>query len=68
MYAWRDVVRFKATLMLIALLPLAGCDDAPTGPSTEDFNREREALMSQVDAKKKSGAKAAKRPVKRHRR
>jgi Tfp pilus assembly protein PilP len=49
--------------MLIALLPLAGCDDAPTGPSTEDFNREREALMSQVDAKKKSGAKAAVKPV-----
>jgi Tfp pilus assembly protein PilP len=54
MYAWRDGVRFNAILTLIAFLVLAGCDDAPRGPTTEDFSRERKALMAKVTAKKKS--------------
>jgi Tfp pilus assembly protein PilP len=57
MYAWRDGVRFKAILTLIAFLVLAGCDDAPRGPTTEDFSRERKDLMAKVKAKKKSGVK-----------
>jgi len=56
-------VRFKTTLTLIAFLVLAGCDDAPTGPTTEDFGRERSELMAKVKAKKKSTAKAAVRPA-----
>jgi Tfp pilus assembly protein PilP len=59
MYAWRDGVRFKAVLTLIAFLALVGCDDAPTGPTTEDFNRERESLMAKVEAKKRSVKKTA---------
>jgi Tfp pilus assembly protein PilP len=59
MYVWGDGVRFKLTLTLIALLVLAGCDDPPRGPTTEDFNREREALMAKVKAKK-GAAKSAK--------
>jgi Tfp pilus assembly protein PilP len=54
MYLWRDGVRFKAILALTALIVLAGCDDGPKGPTTEDFNREREALMAKVKAKKKA--------------
>ena len=50
-------MRFKAILTLIAFLVLAGCDDAPRGPTTEDFSRERKALMAKVTAKKKSAAK-----------
>ena len=56
-------MRFKATLTLIAFLVLAGCDDAPMGPTTEDFGRERSELMAKVKAKKMSKAKAAVRPV-----
>lgn len=53
-------MRFKVTLTLTALLVLVGCNDAPRGPTTEDFNREREALMAKVKAKKKQEAKAPK--------
>jgi Tfp pilus assembly protein PilP len=60
MDAWRDGVRFKAILTLIAFLVLAGCDDAPRGPTTEDFNRERTALMAKVTAKKKAVAESGK--------
>jgi Tfp pilus assembly protein PilP len=63
MYAWRDGVRFKAILTLIAFLVLAGCDDAPRGPTTEDFGRERKALAAKVAAKKKSAARRAVRTV-----
>jgi Tfp pilus assembly protein PilP len=59
MYAWRDGVRFKAILTLIAFLVLAGCDDAPRGPTTEDFGRERKDLMAKVKAKKKAAKKTA---------
>ena len=52
-------MRFKAILTLIAFLVLAGCDDAPRGPTTEDFSRERKALMAKVTKKKKSAAKTA---------
>ena len=52
-------MRFKVILTLTALLVLAGCDDPPRGPTTEDFNRERDALMAKVKAKKKA-AKPAK--------
>jgi Tfp pilus assembly protein PilP len=48
-----------AILTLIAFLALLGCDDAPTGPTTEDFNRERESLVAKVKAKKKAVKKAA---------
>jgi Tfp pilus assembly protein PilP len=61
MYAWRDGVRFKAILTLIAFLVLAGCDDAPKGPTTEDFSRERKAVMAKVTAGKKAESRAVKR-------
>ena len=56
-------MRFKAILTLIAFLVLAGCDDAPRGPTTEDFGRERSEMMAKVKAKKKSAAKPAVRSV-----
>ena len=55
-------MRSKAIWVLIALLVLAGCDDGPTGPTTEDFNSEREALIAKVNAKK-AAPKAAPRPA-----
>jgi Tfp pilus assembly protein PilP len=58
MYAWRDGVRFEAILTVIAFLVLTGCDDAPRGPTTEDFSRERKELLAKVAKKKKSTAKA----------
>jgi Tfp pilus assembly protein PilP len=49
--------------MLIALLVLASCDQGPTGPTTEDFNREREDLMAKVKAKKERVAAKPVQPV-----
>lgn len=51
-------MRSTATLVLISLLVLTSCEQAPQGPTTEDFNREREALMAQVEVRKKQAAKA----------
>jgi Tfp pilus assembly protein PilP len=54
-----DGVRFKAIGLLIALLLLASCDEAPTGPTSQDFNAEREELMAKVEAQKKAPKKVA---------
>jgi type IV pilus assembly protein PilP len=43
--------------MLISLLALTSCEDGVQGPTTEDFNREREALMTKVKARKAVSAK-----------
>jgi len=57
-------VRFKAILTLIAFLVLAGCDNSPKGPTTEDFSRGRKDVMAKVAARKKRTAeKAATRTV-----
>jgi Tfp pilus assembly protein PilP len=45
--------------MLIALAVLVGCDEGPTGPTTEDFLKEREALMAKQKAKRRAPAGAA---------
>jgi Tfp pilus assembly protein PilP len=45
-------VRFEAIAIFVGLLVLAGCEAGPTGPTTEDFNQEREALMANLNAKK----------------
>jgi Tfp pilus assembly protein PilP len=45
-------VRIKATGLLIALAVLVSCSEGPTGPTTEDFNNERQALMANVSKKK----------------
>ena len=50
-------MRFKAILTLIAFLVLAGCDDGPKGPTTEDFSRGRKEVLAKVEARKKSAAK-----------
>jgi len=64
MRAWRDGVRFKAILTLTAFLLLAGCDDGPKGPTTEDFSRGRREVMAKVTEKKKQVAtKTAKQKV-----
>jgi len=49
---WGDGVRFEAIAIFVGLLVLAGCEAGPTGPTTEDFNHEREALMANLEAKK----------------
>jgi Tfp pilus assembly protein PilP len=48
--------------LLIALAVLVSCDEAPTGPTTEDFNNERQALMANLK-KNKRPPKAAVEPV-----
>ena len=53
-------MKFKVILTLTALLVLAGCEDPPRGPTTEDFNRERDALMAKVTAKKKDAGRTVK--------
>jgi Tfp pilus assembly protein PilP len=63
MVAWGDGVRFKAIGTLIALLVLAGCESGPTGPTTEDFNNERKALMASLEAKKKPPTAPAPKPA-----
>lgn len=55
-------MKSKAILMSIAMLVTIACDDAPQGPSTEDFNQERRALMARVEAKK-AGGKSSKAAV-----
>jgi Tfp pilus assembly protein PilP len=52
-------VRIKAIGMLIALAVLVSCDEGPTGPTTEDFSKEREALMAKQKAKRRKPAAAA---------
>ena len=52
-------MRIKAIGMLIALAVLVSCDEGPTGPTTEDFSKEREALMAKQKAKKRRPAAAA---------
>jgi Tfp pilus assembly protein PilP len=45
--------------MLIALAVLVSCDEGPTGPTTQDFNSERAALMANKDKPKRAPAAAA---------
>jgi len=52
MDVWGDGVRFKAMAMMVALLFLASCEQNTHGPTTEDFNRERDALAARVKTKK----------------
>jgi Tfp pilus assembly protein PilP len=52
-------VKIKAIGMTIALAVLVGCDEAPTGPTTEDFSKEREALMTKQKTKRKAPARSA---------
>jgi Tfp pilus assembly protein PilP len=59
MVAWGDSVRFKAMGTFIALMVLAGCESGPTGPTAEDFNNERKALMASLENKKKPPEKVA---------
>jgi len=51
-------VRFNAIAIFVGLLVLAGCEPGPQGPTTEDFNNEREALMANLNAKKTPPKKA----------
>ena len=60
MEVWGDGVNSKAIAVMVALLFLASCDDSPQGPTTQDFNREREALMARVKTKKAVEKKAEK--------
>jgi len=53
-YRWRDGVSIKAIGMLIALAVLVSCDEGPTGPTTEDFSKERDALMAQQKPKRRA--------------
>jgi len=46
-------VRLEAIAILVALLVLVGCEEGPTGPTSQDFNNEREALMASLKAQKK---------------
>ena len=52
-------MRIKAIGILIALAVLVSCDEAPTGPTTEDFSKERAALMAKQKGKKRAPAAAA---------
>lgn len=54
-------MRFNALVLTIALLILAGCEDGSTGPTTEEFNQERKALMAKLEKKKKAPKVAAKK-------
>ena len=56
-------MRSTVMLVLISLLVLTSCEDAPQGPTTEDFNRERDALMAQVEARKNASKKAKAAPA-----
>jgi Tfp pilus assembly protein PilP len=48
-------VRFRALGVAIAAF-LAGCgDDVPLGPTTQEFNQERQALVSKLEAEKGAG-------------
>lgn len=47
-------MKFNAIAIFVGLLVLAGCDSgAPQGPTSEDFNKERDALMANLNATKK---------------
>ncbi|MBW2289386.1 MAG: pilus assembly protein PilP [Deltaproteobacteria bacterium] len=52
-------MRIKAIGMLIALAVLVSCDEGPTGPTTEDFSKEREALVARQKVKRRAPASAA---------
>jgi len=56
---WGDGVRFQAIAFFVALLVLAGCEQGPTGPTTEDFNDERKALMANLKTERKAPAEKA---------
>ena len=50
-------VRFQALGVAIAVCVLAGCgEERPLGPTTEEFNKERQALASKLDKQKGQGA------------
>ena len=49
-------VRFQALGVAIAVCVLAGCgEERPLGPTTEEFNKERQALASKLDKGKGKG-------------
>jgi len=51
-------VRFQALVVVLAVWILAGCgEETPLGPTTEEFNKERQALASKLE-KGKGKAKA----------
>jgi type IV pilus assembly protein PilP len=52
-------VRIKAIGILIALAVLVSCDEGPTGPTTEDFSKERDAMVAKQEAKRQAPPKAA---------
>jgi Tfp pilus assembly protein PilP len=59
-FAWRDGVNLKTTAFVMVVGFLVACDQPPTGPTTADFNAEREALIaSQKASKRKPPAKVA---------
>ena len=50
-------VRFQALGVAIAVCVLAGCgEEAPLGPTTQEFTKERQALVSQIAKGKGKGA------------
>lgn len=52
-------MRFSAVAMAVAVLAVAGCqDDLPTGPTTADFDKQRQELQARLQ-KQKSGPKVA---------
>ncbi len=62
-------MRIKAVVLAISLFALPGCkDDAPTGPSAEEYKSEREAMVARVQkgrsALKADTKRAAKAPAK----
>jgi hypothetical protein len=55
-------VRVRALGVAIAVCVLAGCgEERPLGPTTEQFNKERQALASQLDKGKGKGSAAARK-------
>jgi Tfp pilus assembly protein PilP len=55
-------VRFQALGMAIAVWILAGCgEETPLGPTTAEFNSERQALVSKLEKGKGKGKAAARR-------
>ncbi len=52
-------MKFRTAAMATVLLALVGCQEEVTGPSTSDFDKEREALMARLQKKKSSNEPAA---------
>lgn len=63
MSARKTSVRLALLGLIAALGVVVGCGDAPSGPTTTEFNQKRAALKAKVDAKKQRQAKAGKRPA-----